>query len=124
MPGSVYEKQGIRIFECSLEGPWLRTARDATELMSEAWSEGAKFIAFPTERLGDDFFDLRTGIAGELAQKFVTYGARVAVLGDISPRLAKSQSLSAFVLEANRGSSLWFVSNQEELTARLSEGVY
>jgi hypothetical protein len=122
MGGSVYEQEGICIFECSPEGPQLRSARDATDLMSEARSQGAKFIVIPAERLGDDFFDLRTRIAGEIAQKFVTYGARVAVVGDISERVAKSQSLSAFVSEANRGKNLWFVTNREELTARLAAG--
>jgi hypothetical protein len=120
MSGSVYELEGIRVFECASEGPELLTARDATDLMSEAWSQGAQFIAVPVQRLGDAFFELRTRIAGELAQKFVTYGARVAILGDISERLAQSQSLSAFVLEANRGKNLWFVADRQELAARFA----
>jgi hypothetical protein len=122
MFGSVYEREGIRIFECASEGPQLKTARDATDLMSEAWSHGAKFVVIPIERLGDDFFDLRTRVAGELTQKFVTYGTRVSVLGDISQRLAQSQSLSAFVFEANRGTNLWFVNDRDELATRLAAG--
>ncbi|MCK7528774.1 MAG: DUF4180 domain-containing protein [Ignavibacteriales bacterium] len=29
-----------------------------------------------------DFFDLKTGIAGEILQKFSTYNVRLAILGD------------------------------------------
>jgi hypothetical protein len=121
MAGSVYIQQGILVFECSAEGPALRTARDATDLMGEAWRHGAKIVAIPATRLGDDFFELRTRIAGELVQKFVTYGTRLVVLGDISERVAQSESLRAFVGEANRGKDLWFVSDREQLGVRLAD---
>ena len=32
------------------------------------------------EELGKEFFDLSTGIAGQLMQKFVTYGQRLAIV--------------------------------------------
>jgi hypothetical protein len=90
-------------------------------LMGEAWRHGAKIVAIPATRLGDDFFELRTRIAGELVQKFVTYGTRLVVLGDISERVAQSESLRAFVGEANRGKDLWFVSDREQLGVRLAD---
>jgi hypothetical protein len=38
-----------------------------------------------------------------MAQKFAMYGAKVAIVGDISRRIATSRSLAAFVAEVNRG---------------------
>jgi hypothetical protein len=62
---------------------------------------------------------LRTGVAGEIVQKFVMYRVPVVVLGDISGRLAASSTLRAFVYEANRGKNVWFVADESELDSRL-----
>src|SRR6185437_16642257 len=109
MSGSFVQVGGIQLYEVSATGPELRTGRDAVDLMSEASEQRALWIVIPEARLGDDFFELRTRVAGEIVQKFAMYGAKVAIVGDISRRIATSQSLAAFVAEANRGESLWFV---------------
>jgi hypothetical protein len=88
--------------------------------MSAASGQGVAIIAIPIDRFGDDFFDLRTRIAGEFVQKFVTYGSRVAIVGDISRRVAASKSLAAFVSESNRGRDLWFVNDLSDLAKRLT----
>jgi hypothetical protein len=48
------------------------------------------------------------------------YGARVAIVGDISQRIAASNSPAAFVRESNRGHNLWFVENLQTLVNRLA----
>ena len=111
---------GIRGFMVPASGPQLRSGADAVDLMSAASEYNATLIVIPLERLGDDFFDLRTRIAGEIAQKFAMYGRRVAIVGDISLRIAESKSLAGFVIESNRGRDLWFVNNLQELAARLA----
>ena len=111
---------GFRAFAVAASGPELRSAADAVDLMSAASEYNAALIVIPVQRLGDDFFDLRTRIAGEIVQKFAMYGRRVAIVGDISHRIAGSKSLAGFVIESNRGRDLWFVNNLEELTARLA----
>jgi uncharacterized protein DUF4180 len=90
MPARVYEVKGVR-------------DRDAIDLMSAAGEHGAGLIVVPVERLGDDFFRLKTRIAGEIIQKFVTYGVR------------------DFVYESNRGDHIWFVQDLEELGERLEK---
>ena len=112
---------GIRVYHVPAQGPELRTAQDAVDLISAASEHGAAFIAIPIERLGDDFFELRTRIAGDIVQKFAMYGRRVAIVGDISGRTAASTSLASFVAESNRGRDLWFVNNLEELVNRLAK---
>jgi Domain of unknown function (DUF4180) len=119
---SSFELNGVRVFEAPAEGPELRSGKDAVDLMSAASEHRATLIAIPVQRLGDDFFNLRTQIAGEMAQKFVIYGSRVAIVGDISQRIAQSKSLAAFVAESNRGRDLWFVDSLEQLKQRLSVG--
>lgn len=91
-----------------------------TDLVAQALGEQADLICLPASRLADGFFDLRTGVAGEYAQKFVNYRLRVAIVGDISGHLERSEALRAFVTESNRGRQLWFAPNQAEVDDRLA----
>jgi hypothetical protein len=103
MSAKTYELHGVRILECAAEGAQLRSDRDAADLITKAWEHRANLIAIPIERLGEDFFRLRTRIAGELIQKFVTYRMRVVIVGDISRQIGESSALRDFVVESNRG---------------------
>lgn len=120
MSASSVELHGVRVYVVPPDGPELRSGNDAVDIMSAASEFQATFIAIPVERLGDDFFDLRTRIAGDIVQKFVMYGRRIAIVGDISQRVAASKSLAAFVIESNRGRDLWFVNTMEELALKLT----
>ena len=108
------------VFECAPDGNKLQTERDAIELIGEALSRHATLVLLPVERLADDFFRLRSGIAGAVIQKFVTYRLRLAIVGDISGHVAASAAFRDFVIEANRGHRVWFLETREELSQRLA----
>jgi len=118
-----YEFHGVRVLEIAPDGPALRTDRDAVTLIGDAMGHEARLVLLPIERLDDDFFDLSTRIAGEVVQKFVNYGMRLAILGDISRYTSASTSLRDFVYEANRGDRIWFVANRNELETRLAHAL-
>jgi Domain of unknown function (DUF4180) len=119
MPNQVHEFYGIRVFECAGVGPILRTGQDAIDLISEASKDKVKLFAIPISRLSEDFFRLETRIAGDFLQKFVTYGFRVAIVGDISHQLSDRRALCSFVSESNRGRQIWFVATLDQLRARM-----
>ncbi|HEV2171192.1 MAG TPA: DUF4180 domain-containing protein, partial [Candidatus Binatus sp.] len=96
---------------------------DAVDLIGKPFEIRAQWIVIPVECLGDEFFQLKTRIAGELIQKFVQYRRRLAIVGDISLHLAESSALRAFVTEANRGKEVWFVDTVAELDRRLAQEV-
>jgi hypothetical protein len=79
----------------------------------------AEMVLLPVDRLSPSFFELRTGLAGAIAQKFVTYGMRLAIIGVISPVALESPALRAFINESNRGESIWFLRHIEDLEKRL-----
>jgi hypothetical protein len=106
-----------KTYVCELEGKQLRTERDATDLISEALSQGADLVVVPTARLDDDFFRLKTRVLGEFIQKFVTYRLRLAIVGDISQHMAESDSLRDFVYESNQGAHILFAPSLEDLKA-------
>jgi hypothetical protein len=120
MPDRSYELHGVRIFECAAEGAPLRNDRDATELISAAWEHRATLAVIPVARLSQNFFRLKTRVAGEILQKFVQYRLRVAIVGDISREVGESESLRDFVYECNRGPDIWFAVNADDLAARLT----
>lgn len=57
-----------------------RTDKQAVEIISAASSCQSELIILPVEQLSDDFLNLRTRVAGEVLQKFVTYRKRVVIL--------------------------------------------
>jgi hypothetical protein len=111
--------EDVPVLLCDAEGPALASLRDITDIMSAALAGNAALVAIPVARLPEDFFRLRTGFAGEVAQKFINYDIRLAVVGDISAWLKESRAFTDFVTEANRGRSLWFVENLDALGDRL-----
>ena len=110
---------GARIWLCDAEGPRLSSGRDATDIIGDAYGAEVAVIALPAARLTDEFFDLSTRLAGEFVQKFVNYGAALAIVGDISAHVAASTALRDFVYESNRSRHLWFVDDLDALIARL-----
>jgi hypothetical protein len=107
------------VYECPIEGKKLRTDRDAVDLIGEALNTRARIVVIPVERLDEDFFRLRTGVAGAFIQKFVQYHIKLLIVGDISAFVAASTALRDFVYEANRGKDFWFVGTREEMERRL-----
>ncbi len=116
---TLHELQGCRILEYPAKGSPLGNASSSLDVISTARGEQAELVAIPIERLGEEFFQLRNGIAGEVLQKFVTYHLRIAIVGDMTSLSDTSKSLHDFVVECNRGSDVWFVRDLEELNDRL-----
>ena len=115
---ALLERNGIKLLICDAETR-VRTDRDAANLVAEAFSNRAEWVVIPVECLDDDFFRLKTRIAGELIQKFVTYRRKLAIIGDISRFVESSDSLRDFVYEANRGNQFWFLPTMTEFEKRV-----
>jgi hypothetical protein len=109
----------VSVLVCEPDGEKLKSERDALDLIGEAMSSRAELVLVPVERLEEDFFQLKNGLAGHVIQKFVTYRLRLVILGDISQHVAQSRALRDFVYEANRGNQVWFMTNMQELNERL-----
>ena len=109
----------VQALVCAPDGKKLASEDDALELIGEALQSGAELVVIPVERFTGDFFQLKTGLLGQILQKFVNYRRRLVILGDISEYVADSRAFRDFVYEANRGNQIWFISNREELSQRL-----
>jgi hypothetical protein len=116
-----FEIHGKHIYECPPDGPPIARGQDAVDLIGAAKSAGATIATLPIQRLTPEFFELKTGVAGEIVQKFVMYGLTVAVLGDTTKLAAESKSLHDFIYESNRRGSVWFLPDKQALEERLAQ---
>jgi hypothetical protein len=110
---------GVQVLLCASDGQKLTSESDALDLLGESMQHGAELVLVPVERLADDFFQLKTRLAGQIIQKFVQYRRRLVILGDISRYVAQSNAFRDFVYEANRGNHVWFITDLQELDEHL-----
>lgn len=111
--------QNVQFLVCSPNGGKLKSERDALDVINETFNEDITWVLIPVEQLTEEFFNLQTGIAGSILQKFVQYRRRLVIMGDISHYIEQSRSFNSLVYEMNKGKQVWFLTNQQELTERL-----
>lgn len=87
-------------------------------LMTASYEADCKNIALDKKLVAEEFFILSSGLAGEILQKIVTYGGRIALYGDYSHY--RSKPLKDFIYESNKGKDVFFVATQEEAIQRLT----
>lgn len=88
-------------------------------LMSAKYDIGTKNVVIDKKLIIEDFFILSSGLAGEILQKYVNYGGRIAIYGDYSHYTSKP--LKDFIYESNKGKDVFFVSTVDEAVAMLTE---
>jgi hypothetical protein len=95
------------------------TVQDLLDLFAPAnYDFGCTGLIVFEENLGEEFFDLKTRVAGELLQKCSNYRVRIAVVGDFSRY--DSKSLRDFIRECNRGNLIFFKGTVEEALEALT----
>jgi pimeloyl-ACP methyl ester carboxylesterase len=113
------QRDGVNV---ALIDRWARVTnpQDLLDAMANAGYLGAGALAAYAESLGEEFFDLKTGVAGEMLQKFSNYRMRFAIIGDFSN--VQSRSLRDFIRESNGGSTVCFVGSLDDALSRLARG--
>ncbi len=101
------------------DGPVIMEPRQVNDVLGDAMGADASWVALNATGLAADFFDLSTGLAGEITQKVTNLGMGLAVVGDISVQTEASKALRDFVFESNRRGRTVFVADLAELERRL-----
>ena len=91
---------------------------DGLDLLGNLYYQGFDKIVIHEKNITPDFFDLKSGIAGEILQKFSTYRIRLAIVGDFSKYTSKS--LKDFIFESNKSRHINFLSTCSEAIKILS----
>ena len=113
----VHQYNEIAIAEVLSDEMLIRTPDDGLQLMVDLYYQGYGEVILHEQNITPAFFDLKTGIAGEILQKFATYRVRLAIVGAFA---YDSKSLRDFIFESNKGRQIGFVPSVEEAVRRLS----
>jgi PadR family transcriptional regulator AphA len=81
---------------------FISSVSDITTILEACFDNQAHRILFYSENLGNEFYDLNSGMVGEMLQKFRNYGIRIAVVQ--SQDLPLSSRFGEVMKEENQGS--------------------
>jgi len=108
----------LKIAELTSDHLIIKSAGDGVDLLGNVYYQGFDKMIVHASNIAPEFFDLKTGMAGEILQKFSTYRVRLAIVGDFTPYLSKS--FKDFIYESNRVGHTIFVSTVSEALIRFS----
>lgn len=79
----------------------IENEHDAVDVIGVCGEHNSTRLLLYAENLTDQFFDLKTRVAGQILQKFMNYGIRAALV--LSPDFVQQGRFAEMALEANRG---------------------
>lgn len=96
----------------------IRSVKDIPDALVASVQQGGLILS--EADLCPEFFDLRTGLAGELLQKFVNYGARLAIV--LSDSKAYGERFSELVYEHRTHPAIRFFGSESDARQWLERG--
>lgn len=101
----------------------LNTLEDVLDMIvTVTYQFDCEGVIIGKQQLNPDFFDLKTGLAGEMLQKFVTYNIRLGIVGDFST--VESRNLKDFIYESNKNGKIVFAKTVENAIELLTDKGY
>jgi hypothetical protein len=108
----------IKIAEVNSEDLIINSVEDGSDLLGNLYYSDYDRIIIHEKNINSAFFDLKTGFAGEILQKFSNFRVRLVVIGNFDKY--ESASLKQFILESNKGKQVNFLSSLSEALKQLS----
>ncbi|TMV49083.1 DUF4180 domain-containing protein [Paenibacillus mesophilus] len=91
----------------------IRDVQEALDLMASVkYNDDCHKILIHKSNLTEDFFELKTRLAGEILQKYTNYHVKIAIVGDFDGY--DSKSLKDFIYECNKGKQVFFLKEKED----------
>jgi Domain of unknown function (DUF4180) len=107
-----HQINNVNIAEVISEDIIIANFQDGLDLLGDLYFQGFDKIILQEKNITPDFFDLKTGIAGEILQKFSNYRVSLAIIGDFSKY--QSKSIKDFIYESNKLGQINFVATISE----------
>lgn len=114
IPHHIHKKM---IAEIISEQIIIMNAEDALELLGSLYYQDFEGVILHEKNISPDFFDLTSGMAGEILQKFSNYRVLFSLVGDFQKY--PSQSLKDFIYESNKAGKISFVNSVDEAIQKL-----
>ncbi|MFD0673218.1 DUF4180 domain-containing protein [Cohnella sp. GCM10027633] len=90
----------------------IKEVQDALDLMATVrYTEDCDKIVLDKCNVAEDFFELKTKLAGDVLQKYTNYQVKLAIVGDFG--VYDSKSLRDFIYECNQGKQFFFLPDRQ-----------
>ena len=109
----IHDLDNTKVAELISDEQIINSLDNALDVMGNASYLGAYAVLVKKEQITPEFFDLKTGVAGEILQKFSTYNMQLGIMGDFSK--INSQSLRDFIYESNKMGRIVFGSTMKDI---------
>ncbi|WP_160680494.1 DUF4180 domain-containing protein [Clostridium sp. C8-1-8] len=108
----VVDKNNKKYIEFASGFRKLSSEKDVIDYISICMENDVYTILLQPNILSEDFFNLRTGLAGMALQKFINYHVKVAVIIEDTEKL--NDRFKEMIMEANKGNHFRTFSNTED----------
>lgn len=108
----VIEKDGRRYVECTADKVIINTEKDALDIIAVCFEKNISLLVIHSEILSEDFYNLRTGLAGAVLQKFANYHIKAALVMPSQEKIIGR--FGEMVNEVNKGSDFRVFSSLSE----------
>lgn len=109
----ICEENGLKTAVIESGDLFLKDMQDVLDFMALLqYEHDCNKAIIRKSNLPEEFFDLKTRLAGDMLQKFTNYHFKVAIVGDFSGYTSKS--LKDFIYESNKAGQILFVKSERE----------
>lgn len=108
----IHTLNGKQVLELNSERIVFNSLEEALDLIGDVYYRGFDKLVLYEKNLPPDFFELKTGLAGSILQKFTQYQLQLAIIGTFD---YDSKSLKDFIRESNKGGHVSFVGNLSDV---------
>lgn len=112
MDYKITENYGKKYIEVESSGVKINSEQDALDLIALCFEYGVNIMIINDKVLSDDFFNLKTGIAGAVVQKFINYSIKSGIV--ISDEQTFNERFKEFALETNKGNNFRIFYNSSD----------
>jgi len=103
---TTHTKNNTQIAELISDELLITTPEDGSQLLADLYYQGFDLVVIYAKQLDPSFFELKSGLAGEVLQKCSNWRMRLAIVGDFVE--VESKSLRDFIYESNKGRLVHF----------------
>lgn len=107
--------EGTTYVTSSTADVFIRTTGDFLDLIAWGGEQGTNLCLLMDTNLPPEFYDLSTGLAGEILQKVSNYHIRLAIVGSFD--MVRSERFRELMTESNKGRSVYFAHTREAALA-------
>ncbi len=118
MKTQIHNINNTKIAELISDDLVIKDIQDGLDILVDVYYQDIDKVILYEKNIVSEFFDLKTGMAGEILQKFSNYKMKLAIVGDFSKH--QSKSLNDFIFESNKMGQINFVVSIEEALEKLT----